>query len=92
MSTRETFRMTIDMSIDDHTRLKTMSALYGKPMRTIIAEALDVFYKQQKHKAPKKRKANQPNAETRKVLDEIERGEGLLRCGSLDDFFKKFGI
>ena len=52
-------------------------------MKDIIAEALGMFYKTQEHI---------PNTETRKVLDEIKSGKGLVKCESVDDLFKKLGI
>ena len=86
MATKEVFRMTIDLGVEDHKRLKTIAALDGRPMRDIIVEALGMFYKAKEHKF------NRPNAETRKALNEIKRGEGLVRCESVDDLFKKLGI
>lgn len=81
------FRFTIDLPKEKHKRLKTMAALSGKSMRDIIVEALDVFYKEYSPIA-----YNEPNAETKKVLDEIKRGEGLIKCENLDELFKKLGI
>ena len=75
--------MTIDLPIEDHKRLKTIAALNSKPMKDIIVEALGMFYKTQEHI---------PNTETRKVLDEIKSGKGLVKCESVDDLFKKLGI
>ncbi len=86
MTTKSVFRMTIDLPIEDHKRLKTLSALSSKPMRDIIVEALGIFYKIEE------KKSNNPNAETRKVLDEIKRGKDLIKCDSVDDLFKKIGI
>lgn len=33
-----------------------------------------------------------PNEETRKVLDECERGIGLKKCKDINDFFNQMGI
>ena len=87
METKNTFRFTIDLPKEEHKRLKTMSALSGKSMRDIIVEALNTFYREQEHFS-----SNNPNAETRKILDEIKRGEGLIECSSLEDLFNKLGI
>lgn len=35
---------------------------------------------------------NIPNAETQKVIAEIEEGKGLKKAKSLDDLFEKLGI
>ena len=110
MAERHLFRMTLDLTIEDHKRLKTMAALSGKSMRDVIVEALERFYKEPgvgeisekpasrstsksvKKTATKERKAKMPNTQTRKVLDEIKRGEGLVECKNIDDLFKKLGI
>lgn len=35
---------------------------------------------------------NEPNAETKKVLDETDQGGGLIKCKDADDLFDKLGI
>lgn len=35
---------------------------------------------------------NVPNAETRKAIEDIEAGIGLIRSESLEDLFKELGI
>lgn len=87
METKNTFRFTIDLPKEEHKRLKTMSALSGKSMRDIIVEALNTFYKGQEYLH-----SNNPNAETRQILDEIKRDEGLIKCNSLGDLFNKLDI
>lgn len=86
MATKDIFRMTIDLNVEDHKRLKAIAALNGKPMRDVIVEALDAFYKTQQLKS------NRPNTETRKTLDEIKAGKGITKCESIEDIFKKLGI
>ncbi len=83
MATKETFRFTLDLPLEQHKRLKTMAALHGKSMRVIIVEALDKFYAEE---------LNAPNAETRAAIEEAERGAGIIKCSSKEDLFKKLGI
>ncbi len=33
-----------------------------------------------------------PNAETEEILEETDKGEGLIECKNADDFFGKIGI
>ncbi len=84
---QETFRFTIDLPIEEHKRLKTLSALHGKSMRDFIVEALEKYYRDEKHPL-----INVPNAETVKAIEEAERGEGIVTCNSIEDLFKKLGI
>ena len=84
---QETFRLTIDLPVEEHKRLKTLSALYGKPMRDLILEALKKSYREEGSNS-----INVPNYETIKAIEEAERGEGIVKCSSIEDLFKKLGI
>lgn len=75
-------RMTIDLPQETHKRLKALAALTGKSMRAVIEELIeDNLYSR-----------NVPNAETLRVMKEVEDGIGLITCESLEDLHKKLGL
>ncbi len=83
MSMRENlFRMTIDIPVEDHKRLKALAAIIGTSMRDLVAEWIhgNLYSK------------NSPNAATLKAIDNIEKGKGLVKAKDADDLFKKLGI
>jgi predicted DNA-binding protein len=41
-------RMTIDISNEDHRRLKAIAAIYGKSMREIVLEAVEQYLRDDK--------------------------------------------
>jgi hypothetical protein len=45
-----------------------------------------------KRKINSKRSFKKPNKETLEVFEKTDKGIGLIRCKSVDDFFKKLGI
>lgn len=74
--------MTIDLPQETHKRLKALAALRGKSMREIVEEFIeDHLYSR-----------NVPNAETLRVMKEVEEGIGLIKCDSLEDLHKKLGL
>lgn len=74
-------RITIDIPKADHKKLKAQAALLGKSMKDIVLEGINTALCN-----------NIPNAETRKVIEEIEKGKGLLKSKNLEDLFKKLDI
>jgi hypothetical protein len=77
----ETSRITIDIPKAQHKMLKAKAAMLGKSMREIVLEGINTALCN-----------NIPNAETQKVIDEIEKGKGLKKAKNLDDLFEKLGI
>lgn len=76
------FRMTIDIPVEDHKRLKALAAFLGKSMREIVADWIHgSLYSE-----------NTPNAETMKAIDSIEKGIDLIESKNAQEFFKKLGI
>ncbi len=55
-------------------------------------EAINLFFQQVKlqHGLPFEVKI--PNAETRKVIDDAEKGKGLVKCKNAKEMFKKLGM
>lgn len=83
MSTRSNlFRMTVDIPAEDHKRLKALAAVLGKSMRELVADWIHGnLYSE-----------NVPNAETLKVMDDIEKGKDLIESKDIQDLFRKLGI
>jgi predicted transcriptional regulator len=76
------FRMTIDIPVEDHRRLKALAAVMGKSMREIISDWIHGnLYSE-----------NVPNAETLKVMSDIEKGKNLIESKDIQDMFRKLGI
>lgn len=60
-------RMSIDVPEKDHRKLKAMAAMRGTSMKVILLECVEmVIYSD-----------NEPNALTKKILDEADQGENL---------------
>lgn len=55
-------------------------------------QAITMLYRQvaREHEWPIELKI--PNAKTRKVLEETDKGVGLIECKDIDELFKKLGI
>jgi hypothetical protein len=81
-SKHELFRMTIDIPIEDHKRLKALSALSGKSMREIVSEWIHVYLYSE----------NVPNAKTLKAIESVEKGKGLIEAKDAQEMFRKLGI
>lgn len=45
MDNKEFYRFSIDLPKDHHRRLKTISCIYGKSMREMLVDALELLYK-----------------------------------------------
>ena len=75
-------RMTIDISAEDHRRLKALAAVLGKSMREIVAHWIhgNLYSK------------NTPNAKTLKAIESIEKGKDLIEAKDEEDLFRKLGI
>lgn len=57
-----------------------------------ISEAINLLLVQIKLKKELPFRVNIPNAETRKVLEETDKGIGLIECKDADDLFGQLGI
>jgi plasmid stability protein len=74
--------MTVDIPAEDHKRLKALAAVLGKSMRELVADWIHGnLYSE-----------NVPNAETLKVMDDIEKGKDLIESKDIQDLFRKLGI
>ena len=80
MSTKnELSRITIDIPKIDHKKLKAIAALTGKSMREIIITSIEEHLKA----------AKILNKETRKAIEDAEKGKGLTKAANAADLFKK---
>ena len=78
----ELSRITIDIPKIDHKKLKTMAAVLGKSMQTIVRELIEESLKS----------AHYPNKTTIKAIEDARLGKGLVKSDSLKDLFSKLGI
>ena len=75
-------RMTIDLPVEDHKRLKTLAAILGKSMRELVSEWIHGnLYSE-----------NTPNSETMKAIENVEKGLNLIECEDEADFYRKLGL
>ena len=75
-------RVTVDFPIDEHRRLKAVSAILGISMQEYIITCVEEnLYSK-----------NIPNQETLKVFKETDEGKNLNVYKSVDELIKKFGV
>jgi RNase H-fold protein (predicted Holliday junction resolvase) len=72
-------------------KLKTPKEL-EKIRRILKGEKIKVLVVGDKKTKRKAEKPNVPNEETSKTLEKTDKGEELIKCSSIEDFFKKLGI
>lgn len=75
-------RITIDIPIKDHKRLKALAAVMGTSMRELVADWIHSNLTSK----------NVPNAKTLKAINSIESGKNLIISKNADEMFKKLGI
>jgi antitoxin component of RelBE/YafQ-DinJ toxin-antitoxin module len=75
-------RMTIDMPIEEHKKLKAMAAFMGLSLKALILTCVRDHLLSY----------NEPNEETLEAFKETDEGKGLIHCDSFDDFVAKLGI
>ena len=74
--------MTIDLRQETHKRLKALAALRGKSMREVVEEFIeDNLYSR-----------NSPNAETLRIMKNVEDKVDLIECKDFEDFCNKLGL
>ncbi len=75
-------RITIDLPVESHRKLKAAAAILGKSMRKIVIESLE---KHLEH-------SRVFNKETLRTINNIEKKRGLVKAKNAVDLFKKLGI
>ena len=80
--TSKTTKLSIEIPTEEHRKLKILADAMGISLKSFVLNALEyVLY-------PNKT----PNKETIEAIEKIERGEGLIPCDGIEDFWKKVGI
>jgi len=79
---KELSRITIDIPMVDHKRLKALAAILGKSMRDIVIDSIEKHLNNIKI----------PNKETLQAIAHIESGKNLVKAKDTKDLFKKLGI
>jgi uncharacterized protein (DUF1778 family) len=80
-NTSKTTRMSIDISMKDHKRIKVLAAAEGVSLKDFVIECI--------HEKIKPEKV--PNAKTRKAMDEARKSK-TRKAKDLADFFKQLEI
>lgn len=78
----DVMRITVDLPLTLHKKLKAVAALTEKKMRTIVIESVE------KELETICTRDHTPNEETRQVIEEARKGEGLHSADTVDAFFK----
>lgn len=79
---RDISRITIDLPVANHKRLKAMAAILGKSMKDIVVASIEEYAQKVKF----------PNKKTLDVIANIEKGKDLIEAKDAQDLFKKLGI
>jgi hypothetical protein len=78
----KTTKLSIEIPTKEHKKLKILADAMGLSLKNFVLNALEyVLYPNRK-----------PNEETIEAIEAIERGEGLIPCKDIKDFWKKVGI
>lgn len=75
-------RMTLDVPIKEHKKLKAMAAFMGISLKDLVLSCV----------RDNLLSTNDPNAETIKAFKETDEGKGLVHCEDFDDFVAKLGL
>lgn len=77
----KTTRMSIDISVRDHKRIKVLASAEGKTLRDFVIECI------QEKISPEKKS----NAKTRKAMNDARKGK-TLKAKGLSDLYEQLGI
>lgn len=78
-------RITVDIPLVDHKKLKMLAAYYGTSMRDILNDLIHNGLENYEQCA----KDHTPNAVTMKSIKNIEAGKNTHKADSVDELFKK---
>ena len=78
---KKTTRMSIDIPVKDHTRIKVLAAAEGVSLKEFVIECI------QERIHPEKK----PNAETRKAMEDARKGK-TIKAKDMLELYKKLGI
>ena len=77
-----TTRLSIEIPSRDHRKLKILANANGLTLKEFVLIALNPILHPNK----------KPNKMTQKVMEETDRGEGLIPCDNMDDFWEQMGL
>ena len=79
----KTTRMSIDVALKDHKRIKMLAAAEGVSIREFVIECIsEKIYPEQ---------VKQPNKTTRKAMESARKGKAI-KAKDFDDICKKIGL
>jgi hypothetical protein len=78
---KKTTRMSIDVSLKDHTRIKVLAAAEGLSLKEFVIECIH----ERIH--PEKR----PNAKTRKAMEDARKGK-TFKAKDISDLYEQLGL
>lgn len=84
----EISRITIDLPIANHKRLKAIAAILGKSMKDVVIDSIEEHL----HKIKIPGNGKNPNKKTLRAIANIEEGKDLVEAKDAEDLFKKLGI
>jgi predicted transcriptional regulator len=80
-TTSKTTRMSIDIPVKDHKRIKVLASAEGVTLKDFVIECI------REKISPEKK----PNAKTRKAMKDAEKGK-TLRAKDIADLYEQLGI
>ncbi len=78
---KKTTRMSIDVPLKDHTRIKVLAAAEGVSLKEFVIECIKERINPEK----------KPNAKTRKAMDDARKGK-TIKAKDMSELYKQLGI
>jgi len=79
--TKKTTRMSIDVTLKDHTRIKVLAAAEGLSVKEFVIECINERIHPEK----------KPNAKTRKAIEDARNGK-TIKAKDVSELYKHLGI
>ena len=89
---RELSRITLDIPASIHKKFKSFAAKKGKSMREIMVDLIELQLSLSSKNEEECPYSHEPNAETKRSLENIEKGKNLVRAKDTKDLLKKLGL
>ena len=80
-TTKKTTRMSIDVPLKDHTRIKVLAAAEGVSLKEFVIECIQVRIHPEK----------KPNAKTRQAMEDARKGK-TIKAKDISEIYKQLGI
>ena len=78
---KKTTRMSIDVSLKDHTRIKVLAAAEGLSVKEFVIECINERIHPEK----------KPNTKTRKAMEDARKGK-TIKAKDMAELYKQLGI